>query len=349
MSGTQPGAARAAGPLGTLRQRLGDTSLHVSPLCLGGNRLGSELDERASFELLDRFVTLGGNFVDTALVYADWVEGVEPSCSERTIGRWLADRGHGPEVVVATKGGHHDLRRPGTPRLDRGSLRTDVTASVEHLGRPVDLYYLHRDDPATPVDELLETLEGFVAEGLVRHYAASNFGAARLRAALDCARRNGVAGFCADQLEWSLAAPDPDHVPADLVCMDEELAELHRAEELPVVPYSAQARGYFERVLGPGPLPPHLERFASGRNRDTALVLDGLARRYGVNRTSLALTGLMACGVQVVPVIGCRTPAQLERSWEAVDLLAHLEPDDAGTLGVLAWSAAAVSPGAPPR
>lgn len=319
----------------TARQTLGGTSLEVSPLCLGGNRLGSELDERASFALLDEFVQLGGNFVDTALVYADWLDGVERSCSERTLGRWLAARDNRDDVVVATKGGHHALSDPGVPRLDRASLRADATSSMDHLGGPVDLYYLHRDDPSTRVEELLETLETLVEDGVIRHYAASNFSAERLAAAAEYAREAKLAGFCADQLEWSLATPDPTHVAPDLTWMDRELATFHRSSGLPVVPYSAQARGYFEKALQPGSLPDSVRRYESDANLATALTLQGLAGRYAVEPTSLALAALMHSEVQTVPVIGCRTPEQLHRSWTAVDL--DLEPQDKDTLVSLAW------------
>ncbi|HRA68974.1 MAG TPA: aldo/keto reductase, partial [Caldilinea sp.] len=87
---------------------LSTAALKASVLCLGGGPLGSTLDEQASFALLDAFVDAGGNFIDTAKVYADWLPG-ERSVSERTIGRWLRVRNLRAQILVATKGAHPDL------------------------------------------------------------------------------------------------------------------------------------------------------------------------------------------------------------------------------------------------
>ena len=128
------------------------TKLSVSRLCLGGNRLGSALNQTESFALLDAFVAEGGNFIDTAHIYADWLPDAERSCSEKTIGRWLKSRGHG-DIIVATKGGHPPLEAPGVARLDASSLRMDALASRANLGLDqLEIFYLHRDDPKRPVE-----------------------------------------------------------------------------------------------------------------------------------------------------------------------------------------------------
>lgn len=315
------------------RRRLGAGGPEVSPLCLGGNMLGSRLDERQSHDLLDSFVAVGGSFVDTALVYADWVEGVEKSCSERTLGRWLASRGDPADVVVASKGGHPALDAPGRPRLDRDSLLADARASVENLGRPVDVYYLHRDDPGRAVDDIVESLELLVEQGLVRCYAASNWRPSRLAEAEALAASGAATGFVADQLEWSIATPRQEAVPADLVCMDADALAFHRTAPMTVVPYGSQARGYFDKV-GTTPLPENLRRYDTPQNARTAADLSAMAARYGVRPTTLALAALLSAPFPTVPVVGCRTPEQVEASWQAVDLA--LDEDDAAALEALA-------------
>ncbi|MDB6115627.1 MAG: aldo/keto reductase, partial [Lacunisphaera sp.] len=91
------------------------TSLQVSPLCLGGTVYGNTITEKESFALLDRYVELGGNFIDTARIYSDWVPG-EKRRSERIIGDWLQARGHRDQLVVATKGAHAFIESLSTPR-----------------------------------------------------------------------------------------------------------------------------------------------------------------------------------------------------------------------------------------
>src|SRR5882757_1565014 len=89
--------------------------LTVSSFCLGGVPFGNTIDERATFALLDRFVELGGNFVDTARIYSDWVPG-EKRRSERILGDWMAARGHRGKLVISTKGAHPFIDSLTTPR-----------------------------------------------------------------------------------------------------------------------------------------------------------------------------------------------------------------------------------------
>jgi aryl-alcohol dehydrogenase-like predicted oxidoreductase len=303
------------------------TDLTVSPLCLGGNRLGSDLDQATSFELLDAYVELGGSFIDTALVYADWNEGIERSCSERTLGRWLTSRGNRENMVIATKGGHPALDQPTVPRLDRQSLREDVQRSAENLaGAPIDLYYLHRDDPSRPVADVMESLEELVAEGAIRYYAASNFSAARLAEAGSWAAEHNTLGFVAHQLEWSLAQPRRELVGTGLTWMDEVLLELHKEKNLTAIPYSSQARGYFDKATANQPVPASVAKYDTARNASALRTVSEIAEKLNVDRSTVALAGLLHTPLPTVPVIGCRTVEQLRGSWAAVDL--ELDAED---------------------
>ena len=310
---------------------LGRTGLQTSSIALGGNRFGSSISVDDSFRLLDAFVEAGGTVVDTALVYADWVPGVERSCSEKTIGRWLAARGDPDDVTVVSKGGHPDLRHPEVPRLDGNSIRHDVELTVAHLGgRPLRLYVLHRDDPTRPIADILGTLEELVADGWIQFYGASNFTAPRLREADACARKWGYHGFVAHQVGASLAQPDPDRIPAGLVSMDADLAEVQRGLALPVMAYSAQAKGFFDKVGRDGPLPDDLQIYNTAANRRTAQVLAKLAPRYGLSCSELALAALAAHPLSVLPVVGAGTVAQMRSSVVAATTV--LDPDDRRTV-----------------
>lgn len=297
-----------------------DTDLSVSRVALGGNRFGSELDDAATCVMLDRFVELGGNLVDTAHVYADWLPDLERSCSEKAIGRWLRSRGaDGRDVVVATKGAHPDVTRPDVRRLDPDSIRDDASRSRENLGLgTIPLYYLHRDDPAVPVGEILDALGQLRNEGVVANYAASNWTAARLSAALAYARAAGIPGFVAEQSSASLAATAPGKVPADMVALGPALDALHKRTGLPLVAYSAQGKGYFDKAVdGFGRVPPEYD---VSLNRETAGLVDGLARGYGVSPVQLALRSLWLLPYPVVAVVGPRTLDQLDSSWAALDI-----------------------------
>lgn len=298
------------------------TDLIVSRLCLGGNRFGGGLDEAAGFAVLDAFREAGGSFIDTAHIYTDWIPEAERSSSEKMIGRWLRDRR--PEgLVVATKGGHPPLDRPTERRLDADSLRRDVAESITFLGvERLDLFYLHRDDPDRPVGDILETLESLRREGLIRAYAASNWLLERLAEARVVARAEGWQGFTASQAEWSLAERNPATRPADLVTMDAAMTAAHRLWGMAAIPYSAQAKGYFDKVAA-GALDdasPAARLYDGPESRVRAGLVNALAAETGASATQIALAALLHAPFVTVPVIGCGTPAQVKSSMAALQL-----------------------------
>ena len=145
--------------------QLNNTDLDVSRICLGTAGFGDKLDQEKSFEVLDAFIRAGGNFIDTANVYCKWLEG-HGNCSEQIIGKWLKDRGAEGKVIVATKGAHYSFEDPGRSRVNREDIRADLDESCRTLGKDeIDFYWLHRDDPEKPVEEIVDILEELKKEG----------------------------------------------------------------------------------------------------------------------------------------------------------------------------------------
>lgn len=310
------------------RITLPGTALAVSRLCLGGNRLGSTLDRDASCRLLDAFAEAGGNFLDTAHVYADWIPHIERSVSEKTIGHWLRTRGGGSDIVVATKGGHPPLNDPTVSRLDPASIRADVAASLECLGRDrLDLFYLHRDDSRRDVESILGVLEELRLEGLVRHYAASNWKTERLEAAEAAAKRQGWQGFVANQPEWSFAQRNPGG-PADLVALDAGMAAFHRRSRIACIPYSAQAKGYFDKLLTGNLSSEVAGLYHNSENRVMGAALHGIAGRHEATATQIMLKLLVDAPFPTVPVIGCQTSAQIDASFMCLGMDVDLSPEE---------------------
>ncbi len=142
-----------------------NTALTPSVLCLGTVSIGATLDRETSFDMLDKFFEHGGTFIDTAKIYSDWIPG-EKSRSEKVIGAWIKERKNRERVILATKGAHPELSSMHIPRLSKVEITADLEASLRHLQVDyLDLYWLHRDDPACPVAEVLETLSGLVRAG----------------------------------------------------------------------------------------------------------------------------------------------------------------------------------------
>ena len=218
---------------------LGTTALSVSPLCLGGNVFGWTADEDASFAVLDAYAAAGGDFIDTADGYGNWVEGNPRGASEGIIGRWMAARGNRDDLVIATKVG----RAAGMRGLSAATIRAGAEASLERLATDrIDLYYAHADDPETPLDETMAAFDALVREGKVRHLGASNYTAPRLAEALEVSDRGGLARYVALQPEYNLVSRDE---------YEGELQQLCVAEEIACMPYYALASGVPDRQVPP--------------------------------------------------------------------------------------------------
>lgn len=141
------------------------TNLNTSVICLGTASLGSLIEENASFSLLDEFVDLGGNFIDTAHVYANWLP-IEKSISEKTVGKWLKQRHIRDKIILGTKGAHPNLSTMHIPRLSREEIVKDLYESLQYLQTDyIDLYWLQRDGVNRLVEDILETLNEQVRSG----------------------------------------------------------------------------------------------------------------------------------------------------------------------------------------
>lgn len=229
---------------------LNKTDLAVSEICLGTAGFGGGIDRDTAFRMLDKFRDGGGNFVDTANVYArNWEEKV--SYSERMLGEYLKSRGK-HSLIVATKGAHPAFTTMHTPRVSREEIGADLDESLRSLGLDcIDFYWLHRDDPSMPIGEILEILEEFRKAGKIRFYGGSNYAASRIREADAYAKAHGLQGFSAISNMWMPAKQNPGHpLSADDTLVkftDEELALLDETG-MAFVPYSSSAKGWYSKA-----------------------------------------------------------------------------------------------------
>ena len=292
------------------------TSLSVSPLCLGGTVYGNTITAPESFALLDRYVALGGNFIDTARIYSDWVPG-EKRRSERIIGDWLQARGHRGKLVIATKGAHAFIESLSTPHTSAAEIRDDLEGSLRTLRVDlVDLYWLHRDNLVQPVEHFIDLLNTFRREGKIRAFGASNWSATRLRAANNYAKQSGQQGFVASQPLWCLGSAQarPPKDPG-LVKFDAAAYEFHRETGIAVMPYTSQAKGFYAKLALPREKQPAdllQNDFYTPPNLAAAALAGQIARQRGVGLNAVVLAYLWSRPFSVLPIVGPRTIAQLE-------------------------------------
>jgi aryl-alcohol dehydrogenase-like predicted oxidoreductase len=283
---------------------LGSTGIAVSPLCLGGNVFGWTADEDESMAVLDAYTAAGGNFVDTADGYGNWVEGNPRGMSERIIGRWMAARGNRDELVIATKVG----RAQGMRGLAAETIRTGAEQSLERLGTDrIDLYYAHADDPETPLEETMAAFDELVRAGKALHVAASNYSAPRLAEALRVSDREGLVRYAALQPEYNLVSRSE---------YEGELQELAVAEGLACLPYYALASGFLTGKYRPdGPEVQSARAGSARKHLDRAAhvlaILDEVAAAHATTVAAVALAWLRAQPGVTAPIASARTPEQL--------------------------------------
>jgi aryl-alcohol dehydrogenase-like predicted oxidoreductase len=306
--------------------------LKPSPICLGTADLGSSVDKKTSFAMLDAYVESGGNFLDTAKVYADWLPG-ERSTSEKLLGEWMRSRNNRHEIIVATKGAHPDLDTMHIPRLSRLEIEADLHASLRHLQTDViDIYWLHRDDPARPVEDILTTLNDAVKAGKIRCFGCSNWRLKRLRLANEYAATHGLAVFAGNQVMWNMAVIDAQAIgDPSIVVMDINFYEYHYATRLPVVSFSATANGFFQKLAkgGLSSLDPMLQKvYGSPANLARFERARQLAARRGLSITQVGLGYLLSQPFPTWPIVGPKTLAQLLDCLTSTKV--HLEPAEIG-------------------
>jgi len=303
-------------------QDIPGTDLHPSVISLGTADFGSFIASSTAFQLLDAFIEQGGNFLDTARVYAAWVPA-GLGLSEKTVGQWLKERGIREKVVLATKGAHYDFITH-TPRVTRQDILADLEESLRALQtESIDFYWLHRDDPQQPVAEILETLNEQVARGKIRFFGCSNWRVERIAAALHYATEHNLAGFVGDQCMWSLAVPNQEAI-ADptLVVMDAPLFDFHQKTGLAAIAYTSQAHGFFTKASAdPASLSNHLQKtYGNATNTGRLQRLQRVSQELSLPISVVALAYLTHQPFPTFPVTTFTSVGQLLESIQAGDV-----------------------------
>ena len=299
-------------------------TLTVSALglgCMGMSEFYGPGDEQESLATIGLALDRGCTFLDTADMYG-------PFTNEQLVGRAVA--GRRDEVVLATKFGNE--RRPdgswvginGRPEY----VRAACDASLQRLGvEVIDLYYQHRVDPATPVEDTWGAMAELVQAGKVRHLGISEAAPATIR------RAHAVHPVTALQTEWSLWSRDPE----------DELLPLVRELGIGFVPYSPLGRGFLTgQIRTPDDLPegdfrrsnPRFQGENFTRNLQLVERVEEMAADKGCTPAQLALAWLLAQGDDVAPIPGTKQRSRLEENLGAVDVT--LSADDLARLDELA-------------
>jgi aryl-alcohol dehydrogenase-like predicted oxidoreductase len=312
------------------RRRLGARGPMVSAIglgCMGMSDFYGVRDEAESLATIHRFLDRGGNFLDTADMYG-------PFTNEELVGR--AIKGRRKDVVLATKFGI--VRDPSNPQVRGINGRPEYVkkacdASLKRLQVDViDLYYQHRVDPSTPIEETVGAMAELVQAGKVLHLGLSEASGETIR------RANGVHPITALQTEYSLWTRDPE----------DGLLEVCRELGVGFVAYSPLGRGFLTgqikrfEDLAADDYRRHSPRFQGEnfqKNLDLVARIEEMARRKGCTAAQLALAWVLAQGQDIVPIPGTKRREYLDDNLGALDV--ELTVDDLAEIDSVAPAGAA--------
>ena len=324
---------------------LGASGLKVSRIALGMMTFGTPtwrpwvLDEAAARPIVRRALELGINLFDTADMYS-------AGLSEEVTGRLLAEMAPRDEVVIATKvlypvdlafkGGNDPgpkpVLKPNLSGLSRKHILAAADASLKRLGvDAIDLYQIHRFDPATPIEETMEALHDLVRAGKVRYLGASSMWAWQFAKMQHVAERHGWTRFSSMQNHYNLVYREEER----------EMIPLARDQGVGLLPWSPLARGFLAGNRGPDDR--SAGATARARTDDIALKLyyddadfsvleavKALAQQKGVSNATLAYAWLLSRPGVTSPIVGASHVWQLEEAIKALDLA--LTRDESATL-----------------
>ena len=295
------------------KRRIGDSTIEVTPLALGGNVFDWTANEKTSFAVLDAFVEEGGCMIDTADIYSAWVPGHKGGESEALIGRWLKrDPKKRDKVVIATKVG-----------MMEGGLAPDVVmkacdASLQRLGiERIDLYYQHQDDEKVPLEQSLEAFQRLREEAKIRAVGLSNFTALRIDEAVGVAERLGITKPVALQPKYNLIEREE---------FEQELRPAAQRHNLGVFPYYGLANGFLtgkyrtKEDLGKSPRGQRVAAYLEGRGMRVLEALDEISAETGAPLAAISLAWLMAQPTIVAPIASATSVEQVHELTAAMHL-----------------------------
>jgi aryl-alcohol dehydrogenase-like predicted oxidoreductase len=263
---------------------------------------------------MDAYSSHAGNFIDTADMYNQWVEGHVGGESESVIGSWMKKRNNRQSMVIATKVSKMDTR-PGL------SAKNILAACEESLNRLqtdyIDLYYSHSDDETVSLDETLGAYAQLIAQGKVRYIAASNFTPARLRESIKFSEDNNIPAYVAVQDLYNLV---------DRKTYEGEMSQAVSDLGISNIPFYGIARGFLSGKYRPGVTEVDSKRaagareYATDKNYAVLTTMDEVAKNHNVSLSAVALAWLRAQPSVSVPIASARTVEQVEEIVQVVEL-----------------------------
>jgi aryl-alcohol dehydrogenase-like predicted oxidoreductase len=292
-------------------RNLGRSGLKVSQICLGTNNFGGHISEETSIKIVNKALDCGINLIDTADVYTG-------GKSEEIVGK--AVKGSRDEVVIATKVGFGSLQGPNRSGLSRKHVLSQVEHSLTSLQTEfIDIYYMHRFDPETPLEETLRTLNYLVGLGKVRYVACSNFTAWQIAKAQEICETHDLEKVVAVQPPYNLLQRD----------IEEDIIPYCQQEHLGILTYTPLMGGFLTGKYSKNTPPPEGSRFkynprlwerASNESNFSILEqIEKVANDVGIPISKLAISWILKNPAIITPIVGASTVEQVEENCQIVE------------------------------
>jgi aryl-alcohol dehydrogenase-like predicted oxidoreductase len=295
--------------------QLGKSGVQVSALALGTDLFGTKIDPETCFELLDYFAEQGGSLLDTANFYASWLPGFKGGESETIIGEWLKSRGTRDRMTISTK---LAFDYPGCAGgLCAREIEGECEKSLRRLQTDrIDVYYSHRDDRDTPLDETMEAFDRLIKAGKVRAIGASNLRVWRIAEANAISKERGWTGYSAIQQRYTyLRARHGADFGPQLVIGD-EMKDFAQHHGITLIGYSVLLRGAYTRADRDVPV-----QFAGPEADDRLAVLRQVAKEAACSPNQVIIAWMRQSTPSVLPIVAASRKENLEENIRALDVV----------------------------
>ncbi|MEO8820003.1 MAG: aldo/keto reductase [Ginsengibacter sp.] len=292
-----------------------NTDIQIAPFIFGGNVFGWTIDEKKSFQLLDKFLEEGFNCIDTADSYSAWVPGNKGGESETIIGNWMKARGNRNKIVISTKVG--DKISPDKKGLSKKYILAAAEESLKRLQTDhIDLYQTHKDDPDTPIEETLEAYNQLVRDGKVDYVGVSNLTPARIEESLEISMEKNLPGYKTLQPKYNLYNRE----------FETEYKDIIEKQNLSVITYSSLASGFLsgkyqsEKDFSKSPRGKGMSKYMNKKGFAILDVLKDLSKIYNSSFAAISLAWLIQNPLIAAPIASATDEKQLDELMQSADL-----------------------------
>jgi 1-deoxyxylulose-5-phosphate synthase len=292
--------------------KVGNLEKPVTGLVMGTDYFAPEIIDKVT-EVLENYMSIGGNILDTAFVYAG-------GKSEQAIGIWMEENKRRDDVLLLTKGGHPN--QDGS-QINKKAIDEELKISLDRLRTDhVELYALHRDDPTVHVGEILEILNEHVEAGRIGTFGGSNWSVERLQEANDYAEKHGLIGFSFSSPNLSLAKAQSPYWP-DCVSVDDSMLAWHEKSKLPILSWSSQARGFFTGRFTPEDRSNEdlVRVFYNDENWERYRRAEQLAKDKNVETIQISLAYVLNQSFPTAAIIGPQNHTEMLSCREAAEIV----------------------------